>query len=63
MIIPGSIDALIDYFSFASWIFYGAAFICVIVLRFTHPEWERPIKVRGTVRRDPVGESKNITCT
>lgn len=45
MIIPGSIDALIDYFSFASWIFYGAAFVCVIVLRFTHPEWERPIKV------------------
>ncbi|XP_072021770.1 b(0,+)-type amino acid transporter 1-like [Amphiura filiformis] len=45
MIIPGSIDALINYFSFAAWLFYGGAVACVIILRFTHPEWERPIKV------------------
>ncbi|XP_077976320.1 b(0,+)-type amino acid transporter 1-like [Styela clava] len=46
MIIPESstFETLIDYFSFASWIFYGATFLSVIVLRFTRPKMERPFK-------------------
>ncbi|XP_072037430.1 b(0,+)-type amino acid transporter 1-like [Amphiura filiformis] len=45
LMIPGSIDSLINYFSFAAWLIYGLAFIAVLVLRYKHPEWDRPIKV------------------
>ncbi|CAK8682350.1 unnamed protein product [Clavelina lepadiformis] len=47
MILPNSsnFSTLIDYFTFASWIFYGATFLSVIVLRIRRPKWERPYKV------------------
>nr|XP_002119371.1 b(0,+)-type amino acid transporter 1-like [Ciona intestinalis] len=47
MIIPdaSNFSTLIDYFTFASWIFYGATFLSVIVLRFRKPEWKRPYRV------------------
>ncbi|XP_078482152.1 b(0,+)-type amino acid transporter 1-like isoform X2 [Ciona intestinalis] len=47
MIIPdaSSFSTLIDYFTFASWIFYGASFLSLIVLRYRKPDWERPYKV------------------
>jgi len=47
MLIPESsnFSAIITYFNFAAWIFYGSTFLSVIVLRFKHPEWERPYKV------------------
>uniref|UniRef100_F6WN12 b(0,+)-type amino acid transporter 1 n=1 Tax=Ciona intestinalis TaxID=7719 RepID=F6WN12_CIOIN len=47
MIIPdaSSFSTLIDYFTFASWIFYGASFLSLIVLRYRKPNWERPYKV------------------
>ncbi|XP_076810397.1 b(0,+)-type amino acid transporter 1-like [Clavelina lepadiformis] len=47
MIIPdaANFSTLIDYFTFASWIFYGATFLSVIVLRIRRPKWERPYKV------------------
>lgn len=45
MVIPSNIGSLVDFFSFASWLFYGLAVLCVIILRFTQPKAARPIKV------------------
>ncbi|XP_057291575.1 b(0,+)-type amino acid transporter 1-like [Hydractinia symbiolongicarpus] len=47
MIMPESsnFDALITYFNFAAWIFYGATFAALIWLRFKKPEMKRPYKV------------------
>ncbi|NXX55444.1 BAT1 protein, partial [Scopus umbretta] len=44
-IIPGDIDTLINYFSFAVWLFYGLTVLALIVMRFTRKELRRPIKV------------------
>uniref|UniRef100_A0A7M4E8D0 b(0,+)-type amino acid transporter 1 n=1 Tax=Crocodylus porosus TaxID=8502 RepID=A0A7M4E8D0_CROPO len=44
-IIPGNIDTLINYFSFAVWIFYGLTVLGLIVMRFTRKELKRPITV------------------
>lgn len=44
-IIPGDIDTLINYFSFAVWIFYGLTVFALIVMRFTRKEFRRPIRV------------------
>lgn len=45
MIIPGDIEGLIDFFSFTAWIFYGAAMLALIVMRFTKKDAPRPYKV------------------
>ncbi|KAJ8041409.1 b(0,+)-type amino acid transporter 1 [Holothuria leucospilota] len=45
MLIPNDFDTLVNYFSFASWIFYGLTAAAVVVLRIKHPEWRRPVKV------------------
>ena len=45
MIIPGSIEELINYFNFAAWMFYGGAIAGLLWLRYKFPEWKRPIKV------------------
>ncbi|XP_072019831.1 b(0,+)-type amino acid transporter 1-like [Amphiura filiformis] len=45
MILPGTIDTLLNYFSFVNWLVYGSSFIALLWLRYKHPEWERPIKV------------------
>jgi len=47
MIVPDSsnFSTLIDYFTFASWIFYGATFLSIPILRYRHPDWNRPFKV------------------
>lgn len=45
MVIPNDFDQLVNYFSFTSWMFYGLSCLAHIVLRFTHPEWKRPIKI------------------
>jgi L-type amino acid transporter 9 len=45
MVIPSDVGSLIDFFSFAAWLFYGLAVFCVVILRFTKPNAERPIKV------------------
>ncbi|XP_013381450.1 b(0,+)-type amino acid transporter 1 isoform X2 [Lingula anatina] len=45
MIIPGDISALIDFFSFTAWLFYGATFAALLVLRFRQPDLPRPYKV------------------
>ncbi|XP_078400538.1 b(0,+)-type amino acid transporter 1 [Cetorhinus maximus] len=44
-IIPGDINTLINYFSFASWIFYGLTTLSLIVMRFTRKDLKRPVKV------------------
>ncbi|XP_010212286.1 PREDICTED: B(0,+)-type amino acid transporter 1 [Tinamus guttatus] len=44
-IIPGDIETLINYFSFAVWIFYGLTVFALIVMRFTRKELKRPIRV------------------
>uniref|UniRef100_A0A8C3F5Z9 Solute carrier family 7 member 9 n=1 Tax=Chrysemys picta bellii TaxID=8478 RepID=A0A8C3F5Z9_CHRPI len=44
-IIPGDINTLINYFSFAVWIFYGLTVFALIVMRFTRKELKRPIKI------------------
>ncbi|XP_055992722.1 B(0,+)-type amino acid transporter 1 [Sorex fumeus] len=44
-IIPGDINSLVNYFSFASWFFYGMTVLGLIVMRFTRKDLERPIKV------------------
>ncbi|NXF87024.1 BAT1 protein, partial [Eubucco bourcierii] len=44
-IIPGDINTLINYFSFAVWIFYGLTVLGLIVMRFTRKELRRPIRV------------------
>ncbi|KAG8437384.1 hypothetical protein GDO86_008180, partial [Hymenochirus boettgeri] len=44
-IIPADISTLINYFSFAVWLFYGVTIAALIVMRFTRKELKRPIKV------------------
>lgn len=40
-----NIFALISYVGFATWLSIGLAVVCVPLLRYTHPDLERPIKV------------------
>ncbi|XP_026645716.1 B(0,+)-type amino acid transporter 1 [Microtus ochrogaster] len=44
-IIPGDINSLVNYFSFAAWMFYGMTILGLVVMRFTRKDLERPIKV------------------
>ncbi|XP_071377694.1 b(0,+)-type amino acid transporter 1 [Centroberyx affinis] len=44
-IIPADINTLINYFSFAQWLFYGLTALALIVMRFTRKELHRPVKV------------------
>lgn len=44
-IMPTDINTLINYFSFATWAFYGLACLSVIIMRFTKKDLHRPVKV------------------
>lgn len=44
MVLSGSIDSLIDFFSFTAWIFYGGAMVALLVMRKTRPDHPRPYK-------------------
>ncbi|XP_061557510.1 b(0,+)-type amino acid transporter 1-like [Phycodurus eques] len=44
-IIPADINTLINYFSFAQWLFNGLTILSLIVMRFTRKELKRPVKV------------------
>ncbi|KAM9302300.1 B(0,+)-type amino acid transporter 1 [Gastrophryne carolinensis] len=44
-IIPADINTLINYFSFAVWLFYGLTIAGLVVMRFTRKDLKRPIKV------------------
>lgn len=46
MVLYGTIDSLIDFFSFTAWIFYGGAMVALIVMRRTKPNSPRPYKVQ-----------------
>ncbi|XP_077287313.1 L-type amino acid transporter sobremesa isoform X2 [Arctopsyche grandis] len=45
MVLYGTIDSLIDFFSFTAWIFYGGSMVALIVMRHTKPHAPRPYKV------------------
>ncbi|XP_073515852.1 B(0,+)-type amino acid transporter 1 [Phyllobates terribilis] len=44
-IIPADINTLINYFSFAVWLFYGLTISGLVVMRFTKKDMKRPIKI------------------
>ncbi|XP_046734891.1 b(0,+)-type amino acid transporter 1 isoform X2 [Diprion similis] len=44
MVLSGSIDSLIDFFSFTAWIFYGGSMVALLVMRKTRPDHPRPYK-------------------
>lgn len=46
MIAQGSIESLIDFFSFTAWIFYGMSMAALLVLRWKKPDIARPYKVK-----------------
>ena len=50
MVLYGTIDSLIDFFSFTAWIFYGGAMVALIVMRYTKPNYPRPYKVNNCDR-------------
>ncbi|XP_018327306.1 b(0,+)-type amino acid transporter 1 [Agrilus planipennis] len=45
MVCYGTIDSLIDFFSFTAWMFYGGSMLALIVMRYTKPKYPRPYKV------------------
>ncbi|KAF5301585.1 hypothetical protein FQR65_LT08890 [Abscondita terminalis] len=45
MVLYGTIDSLIDFFSFTAWIFYGGSMVALILMRYTKPNYPRPYKV------------------
>lgn len=45
MVASGTINSLIDFFSFTAWIFYGSAMLALLVMRYTKPDVPRPYKV------------------
>ena len=44
-VLPGNFSELLNYFSFAAWLFYGMTVLGVITMRFTQPDRERPFRV------------------
>ncbi|XP_044756184.1 b(0,+)-type amino acid transporter 1 isoform X2 [Coccinella septempunctata] len=44
MVMYGTIDSLIDFFSFTAWIFYGGCMAALILMRYTKPNYPRPYK-------------------
>ena len=49
MLLPNSssFETLINYFSFAAWVFYGCTVSALLWLRYKKPEMKRPYKVSG----------------
>jgi len=43
--IPSNVDGLIDFFSFAAWIFYALTFVATLCCKFTKKNAERVISV------------------
>ncbi|KAH9502677.1 b(0,+)-type amino acid transporter 1 [Bulinus truncatus] len=44
-VLLGDISSLIDFFSFAAWVFYGLTFSAVVFFRWKRPNAERPYRV------------------
>ena len=45
MLLPSDIETLIDFFSFAAWMFYAIVFCALLYLRYKAPNAVRPFKV------------------
>eukprot|EP00057_Strongylocentrotus_purpuratus_P025154 XP_011679628.1 PREDICTED: b(0,+)-type amino acid transporter 1 isoform X2 [Strongylocentrotus purpuratus] len=45
MLLPSDFDTLVNYFSFAAWMFYGITVSALLYLRYKWPDAHRPIKV------------------
>ena len=45
-VFPGSLQALVNYFGFTSWIFYSCTGIALIRLRYSQKDLPRPFKVK-----------------
>ncbi|PIK51945.1 putative b(0,+)-type amino acid transporter 1 isoform X1 [Apostichopus japonicus] len=45
MLLPSDFSALVNYFSFAAWLFYGLTILALILLRVQQPNAKRPIKI------------------
>jgi APA family basic amino acid/polyamine antiporter len=45
--LTGGYEHLITMSGFANWIFFTMVVLSVAVLRYTHPEWNRPYRVTG----------------
>ncbi|KAL5021728.1 hypothetical protein ScPMuIL_000883 [Solemya velum] len=45
MVVSGDIFSLIDFFSFAAWLFYGLTMAALLTMRYTHKHVHRPYKV------------------
>ncbi len=56
--IPSNIDALIDFFSFSAWIFYGLTFVATLCCKFTMKNAERVINVSDKSLK----QSQEIEC-
>ena len=46
MLIPADIGALLNFFSFTAWLFYGAVALALLILRYKWRDVHRPFKVR-----------------
>lgn len=53
MVASGTINSLIDFFSFTAWIFYGSAMLALLVMRYTRPDVPRPYKVSIPMKKMP----------
>lgn len=45
MLIPNDFNSLVNYFSFVSWVFYGATVSALLYFRYSLPDHPRPVKV------------------
>jgi amino acid transporter len=45
MLIPNDFNSLVNYFSFVSWVFYGATVSALLYFRYKLPDHPRPVKV------------------
>lgn len=59
----GDVEKLIEFASFLIWIFYGAAVVCLLVLRKTEPDLPRPYKVPLIVPYFTLGVAIFLTMT
>ena len=58
MLIPeaSSFSSLVDFFSFAAWLFYGGTFAALLWLRYKRPNMNRPYKVSSLINTWKWGE-------
>lgn len=60
MVLTGDIFSLIDFFSFAAWMFYGGTMAALIVLRCTKKHAHRPYKVHAVLSKGQADRKKKF---